>query len=146
MVNSMVKGRVKGVVTARSKSSAKTKRSTPPSRVRYEKANPAVTVRISLELRDELAKLKEEHGLSLGDVLRIGLDKAKPELDAAQRRGEKNGYQKAKREYAVTYWCARCRKRHLTITTDKEKEAAANLMFQAGWQNPTCPKSPLGTA
>jgi hypothetical protein len=126
------------MVTVRSKSSAKAKRSVPPSRVRYEAANPAVTVRISLELRNELAKLKEEHGLSLGDVLRVGLDKAKPALDAAQRRGEKRGYQKAKREYAVTYWCAGCRQRHLTITTDEEKEAAANLMYRAGWQIPNC--------
>jgi hypothetical protein len=135
----------------------------PPSRVRYEAANPAVTVRISLELRDELAKLKEEHGLSLGDVLRIGLDKAKPQLDAAHQqwekkgyqktkrpsqtkpqidaahqRGEEKGYQKGKREYEVTYWCAGCRQRHLTITTAEEKEAAANMMFRAGWQIPDC--------
>jgi hypothetical protein len=93
VVNCTVKGRVRDMVTARSKSRAKAKRSVPPSWVRCEAANPAVTVRISLELRDELAKLKEEHGLSLGDVLRIGLDKAKPQLDAAQRRGEKEGLQ-----------------------------------------------------
>ncbi len=66
------------MVSVRSKSRAKAKASVPPSRVRYEKANPAVTVRISLELRDKLAELKEEHGLSLGDVLRIGLERAKP--------------------------------------------------------------------
>lgn len=133
------------MVTVRSKSSAKARRSVPPSRVRYEAANPAVTVRISLELRDELARLRDEHGLSLGDVLRIGLDKAKPALDAAQQRGEKKGYQKGKREYAVTYWCARCRQRHMTISTAEEKEAAANLMFQAGWQNPACPTEPCMT-
>lgn len=132
----MVNGRVKGMVTDRSKSSTKAKRSVPPSRLRYEAANPAVTVRISLQLRDALAKLKDEHGLSLGDVLCIGLEKAKPQLDAAQQRGEKKGYQKAKREYAVTYWCARCRQRHLTITSDEEKEAAADLMFRAGWHSP----------
>jgi hypothetical protein len=138
----MVKGRVKGTVTASPKSSAKAKRSVPPSRVRYEAANPAVTVRIPLELRDELSKLKEEHGLSLGDVLRMGLERAKPQLDAAQQRGEKRGYQKAKREYAVTYWCSRCRQRHLTITTAEEKEAAANQMFKAGWHSPACQVAP----
>jgi hypothetical protein len=134
------------MVSVRSRSSGKAKRSVPPSRVRYEEANPAVTVRISRGLRDELAKLKEEHGLSLADVFRIGLETARPQLDAAEQRGEKKGYQKAKREYAVTYWCARCRQRHLTITSAEEKEAAANLMFRAGWQTPACPKSPLGTA
>ncbi len=145
------------MATVRSKSRAKGKRSVPPSRVRYEAANPAVTVRISIELRGELAKLKEEHGLSLGDVLRIGLEKAKPQFDAAHQqwekrayqkakpqidaahlRGEEKGYQKAKGEYAVTYWCAGCRQRHLTITSAEEKEAAANMMFRAGWQTPNC--------
>jgi hypothetical protein len=101
-------------------------------------ANPAVIVRISLELRDELAKLKEGYGLSVGDVLRIGLDKAEPDLDAARRRGEQRGYQKAKREFAVTYWCRRCRQRHLTMTSDKEKQAAAKLMYEAGWHSPAC--------
>ena len=80
------------MVSVRSKSRVKAKRSVPPSRVRYEEANPAVTVRISRGLRDELARLKEEHGLSLGDVLRIGLQKAKPELAAAHQRGMKKGY------------------------------------------------------
>ena len=134
------------MVTVRSRSRAKTKRSVPPSRVRYEEANPAVTIRISREFRAELAKLKDEHGLSLGDVLRIGLEKAKPQLDAARRQGERKGYQQAKREYAVTYWCARCRQRHLTITSHEEKEAAAKLMYEAGWQTPVCPQAPLRPA
>lgn len=97
-----------------------------------------MTVRISRGLRDELAKLKEEHGLSLGDVLRIGLEKAKPALDAAHRRGEKKGYGNAEKEFKVTFWCSRCRQRHMSITSAEGKEAAANLMFQAGWHSPAC--------
>ena len=63
------------------------KRSVPPSRIKYEQANPAVTVRLPRELRDQLAELKDKHGLTLGDVLRIGLERAKPDLDGAYRRG-----------------------------------------------------------
>ena len=85
----------------------------PPSRVRYEKANPAVTVRISREQRDELDELKKEHGLSMGDLLRIGLEKAKPELEAAYQRGMEEGYEIAQDEYEVTFWCSRCRRRPL---------------------------------
>ena len=51
-----------------------------------------MTVRISSELRAKLAELKETHNLSLGDVLRIGMEKAKPDLDAAYARGCDEAY------------------------------------------------------
>jgi len=134
------------MVTGSSAPRRKGKKSAPPSRLRYEKANPAVTIRISSELRAKLAELKETHDLSLGDVLRIGMEKAKPDLDAAFERGEFEGYESgfydgydgAKEDYEVTYWCSQCRRRHLTIKSDKEKEAAAKLMYQAGWYSTTC--------
>ena len=124
----------------------KGKKSPPPSRLRYEKANPTVTVRVPSELREKLAELKEEHNLSLGDVLRIGVEKVKPDLDAAFKQGEFEGYEAgfydgydgAKEDYEVTYWCSQCRRRHMTINSDKEKEAAAKLMYQAGWYSTTC--------
>ena len=141
------------MVTGSSAPRRKGKKSAPPSRLRYEKANPAVTVRISSELRAKLAELKETHNLSLGDVLRIGMEKAKPDLDAAYERGREEayqeeyqaysegyeeGYEEAKMEYEVTYWCSRCRRRHMTITTDEEKKAAAQLMYDAGWHSTAC--------
>ena len=126
------------MVSGRSKSRSRAKKSVPPSRVRYEKANPAVTVRVSRELRDVLAVMKEEHGLSMGDLLRIGLDKAKPDLDAAYQHGMEVGYDIAKDDYEVTYRCSGCRRRHLSVTTNEEKEAAAKLMCQAGWYSSAC--------
>lgn len=48
VVNYMEAGGVKGMVTVRSRSSAKATLLVPPSRVWYEEANAAVTVRISL--------------------------------------------------------------------------------------------------
>ncbi len=126
------------MVSGRSRSRSRAKKSVPPSRVRYEKANPAVTVRVSRELRDALAELKEEQGLSMGDLLRIGLEKAKPDLEAAYQRGMEEGYEIAQDEYEVTYWCSRCRRRHMSITTDEEKEAAADMMYQAGWHSTAC--------
>ena len=51
----------------------KDKRS-PASRLRYEAANPTVSVRISQEFRDELDEIRETSGMSLGDILKAGLD------------------------------------------------------------------------
>ena len=137
------------MVTGSSAPRRKGKKSAPPSRLRYEKANPAVTVRISSELRAKLAELKETHDLSLGDVLRIGMEKAKPDLAAAYERGREEahqeeyqayseGYEEAKMEYEVTYWCSRCRRRHLSITTAEAMNAAAQLMYEAGWHSTAC--------
>ncbi len=134
------------MVTGSSAPRRKRKKSAPPSRLRYEKANPAVTVRISSELRAKLAELKETHDLSLGDVLRIGVEKAKPDLDAALERGEfegyeagfDEGYEEAKEDYEVTYRCSQCRQRHMRIYSDEEKEAAAQLMYDAGWHSTAC--------
>ena len=126
------------MVSQKSKTRSSAKKPVPPSRIRYEEANPAVTVPLSRELRDKLAELKEEHGLSLGDVLRIGLELAKPDLDAAYERGLNEGYEIAEDEFKVTYCCSRCRRRHLSIRTAKEKEAAAKLMYEAGWHSPSC--------
>lgn len=126
------------MVSPSRKPRARAKKSAPPSRIRYEKENPAVTVRVPRELRDALARLKEEHGLSLGDVLRIGLEKAEPDLDATLERGMIEGYEIAKDEYEVTYWCSQCQRRHMSITSDEEKAAAANLMHRAGWHSAGC--------
>ncbi len=81
------------------------------------------------------------------------MEKAKPDLDAAYERGREEayqeeyqaysegyeeGYEEAKMEYGVTYWCSLCRLRHMTITTDEEKKAAAQLMYDAGWHSTAC--------
>ena len=126
------------MVSRKSKSQSRIKKPIPPSRARYEKANPAVTVRIPRELREALAALKKEYNLSLGEVLRIGLEKAKPDLDAAFQQGWLEGYDIAEAEYKVTFYCSHCRSRHLSITDPKTKEAAAKLMCQAGWHSSAC--------
>ncbi len=121
-------------------------RHVPPSRTRYEANHPAVTARVSKELFAELKVLKKQAGLSVADVLKIGLEKSKPRAGEAYEKGYQEGgeegfvlgWGQAEEEYEVTYWCASCRRRHLSITTDEEKEAAAALMYQAGWHSTVC--------
>ncbi len=63
------------------------KKSPPPSRLRYEASHPVVSVRISRELQDQLDQLKEQSGLSMADILRIGLERAQPIVADAHKRG-----------------------------------------------------------
>ena len=51
------------------------------------------------------------------------------------------GYEEARRHYEVSYWCAKCGEDHLSITTDEEKSAAAEFMYQQGWHDPGCAQS-----
>ena len=138
VVHTMVNDRVNDMVSGRSSIRRKGKKPVPPSRLRYEQTHPTVTVRVSEEMREKLTELKEVHDLSLGDVLRIGLETAKPDLDKAYTQGLTEGYEDAKDEYEVTYWCSGCRRRHMSITTDEEKQAAAQLMYDAGWESSAC--------
>jgi len=130
------------MVSGRSGIHRKGKKPVPPSRLRYEETHPTVTVRVSEEMREKLTELKEVHDLSLGDVLRHGLETAKPDLDKAYTQGLTEGYEdgygEAKDEYEVIYWCSGCRRRHLSINTVEEKEAAAQLMYDAGWESSAC--------
>ena len=64
----------------------------PPSRLRYESRNPVVSVRISQETKRQLDLLKFESGMSAADVLRIGLDRAKPDMHVADERGVNDGF------------------------------------------------------
>ena len=118
------------------------RKKTPPSRLRYEENNPVVSVRVPKALHDALVKIKKIRGLSFTDVLNLGLELAEPDLEKAWDRGSlwghDIGYEVAQIEYEVRYRCHRCRRRHLSITSDQEKEAAARAMYRSGWHDPDC--------
>jgi len=63
------------------------KRASPPSRVRHETNHPVASIRIPRELHDKLAEQKETAGLSVADVLKVGLEKALPVVDKAYMKG-----------------------------------------------------------
>ena len=54
-----------------------------PSRERYEESHPVVSVRVSPEMREDLEDVNAASGMSVADVLRVGLDKAKPAIEEA---------------------------------------------------------------
>ena len=54
------------------------RRSTPPSRRRYEASHPTVSFRVDLDLYAQLRGLKEKANLSVSDVLKVGLERCEP--------------------------------------------------------------------
>ena len=85
-------------------------------------------------------------GVSMAQILKVGLEKIQVTTEDAYKKGheagleegEQLGWDLAQLEYAVTYYCAACRYLHLTVTTNEEKRAAADLMYEAGWHDPGC--------
>ena len=63
------------------------RRSLPPSRKRYQQSHPTVSLRVDLDLYDRLKGLKEQAGLSVADVLRVGLGICKPVVGESFRNG-----------------------------------------------------------
>ena len=74
------------------------KRKVPPSRLRYEANHPTVTVRVDQALYDELKRLKDSSGLSVAEVLKIGLEKAQPIAKDSYRIGFDVGMEKGRAE------------------------------------------------
>ena len=108
----------------------------PPSRTRYEAANPTVSIRISQELKEELDEIRGTSGMSMGDILKAGLDRLKPDTEEAYDRGYADGYGVAKEEFEVFAPCGECGRAHLTVTSKAMKAAVAQRL--TGWRANGC--------
>src|SRR3989304_2007661 len=106
----------------------------PPSRVRYEAANPTVSCRVPKEVYDRLQVIRRTEGRSFADVLKIGLGilevRAKEEGEIrkqSHREGYKKGYAEAEGLYKVVYPCNVCWK-PLEVTSTNAKAAVKQFM------------------
>ncbi len=123
---------------------AKAVKKTPPSRVRYEAANPTVSCRVPKEVYDRLQWVRRTEGRSFADVLKIGLGiievRAKDQEEIMEEAfGESYaiGYADAEDTFKVTYPCKVCRE-ILAVTSTKEKEAIKEYMQEHGWGHAEC--------
>ena len=109
------------------------KKHQPPSRIKYDKAHPTISVRVNQELYQKLKEMKDTSGKTVGDILR--------EAVKVQARSTKQaftaGCTSSKRTYGVTYKCSVCGGK-LWIDTTEEREAAAQYMQEHGWRHVTC--------
>ena len=63
------------------------RRPLPPSRERYQRSHPTVSLRVDQDLYAELKALKQTSNLSVADVLRVGLGICKPVVGESFRNG-----------------------------------------------------------
>jgi len=115
----------------------RSKKHFPPSRLRYERGNPVVSIRVTREVYGRLKELKERSGKSVGDVLREAIGVQARSTGIAQRRGYQSGWREAEELYRVDYRCSRCGG-SLTINSDQEKQAILGYMRVHGWAHYSC--------
>ena len=95
----------------------------PPSRIRYEKKNPMVSVRLTESLRKTLDGLKKKEDLSYADLVKRGL-----RASANEQTAYKRGWDAAKRETVSIGVCSRCGK---PISWSLNREAHRLLLAKA---------------
>ena len=57
----------------------------PPSRIRYEKTHPTVSVRVDETTYRQLKDLKQRSGISMVEILLVGLEKLAPMAGSDRR-------------------------------------------------------------
>ena len=123
---------------------ARTTKTKPPSRVRYEQSNPTESCRISSEIYDRLQAAKKSEAKSFADILKIGLgilelrEKDTRKIRRQSRaEGYREGYAEAEHIYKVTHPCCICGET-LEITSREAKQAASEYMRKSGWGHIAC--------
>jgi len=108
------------------------------SRGRYEDSHPTVSARMPIEKRDRLVAVLARLGLTLRELLiRFAEEHEITTRPLAEAR--KEGFQEAKKIYAVYYPCQKCG-RQIPINSVNEKVAAAQYMAENGWAHLQCPE------
>ena len=86
------------------------RRPLPPSRERYQRSHPTVSLRVDQDLYAELKALKQTSNLSVADILKVGLGKCEPLVGEAHHTGFMGGLAES---YAVA--CDDCQDEVMAI-------------------------------
>jgi len=114
-----------------------------PSRIKYDKNHPTVSARLPIEIRDNLRTMLESQGITLAKVLislANGAEIKEPSGEGEKKPGYLDGINRARKLYGISYKCSKCGQL-VVIDTPEEKEAASNLMTEAGWGHRDCPET-----
>ena len=113
------------------------RKKSPPSRERYEKGHPTVSARMPIDKRDKLFVVLDRLSLTLAQLLIRFADEHEI-VTRPLEEARKEGFQEAKKIYAVYYPCKKCGKL-IAITSAEGKAAAARHMAERGWGHKQCP-------
>ena len=109
------------------------KKQPPPSKIKYDKSHPIISIRVSQDLKEQLDEIREMSGKSIGDILREAVGVQGVSIKNAWKRGVSQG----KGLYGVNYKCSVCGG-NMLIESANAKKAAAIYMREHGWHHGDC--------
>ena len=109
------------------------KKQPPPSKIKYDKSHPIISIRVSQDLKKQLDEIKEMSDKSVGDILREAVGVQGASIKNVWKRGVSYG----KGLYGVNYKCSVCGGNILLESADGKK-AAAKYMREHGWKHGDC--------
>ena len=112
----------------------KKKKDKPPSRKKYEREHPVMSIRMDRELHGKMKAIKEDSSYSIIDMLRVAVGKIEVKLreeneiyEEAHAAGVYSGFNSAKEMYGITYKCAGCGQK-ITVSDIGTKQAIVNFL------------------
>ncbi|PVV83301.1 hypothetical protein [Dehalogenimonas alkenigignens] len=110
----------------------------PPSRIKYEKAHPTISARVSQELYEEIKAFLATTNQSLADLLLIALGKHKPDVDKAFEAGSEIATQM----YRIVFKCPGCGE-EIEVMGEQILRSAGMILSESGWGHIKCTQNPL---
>ena len=118
-----------------------TTRHKPPSRIRYEQSHPVLSCRLSKVdydlLKQRLEKLKISFATFVKDALGR-LEIKMSDIEEARDEGYSQGYNQAKEEYQIWYYCYFCREQISIDPNSKSHKAILRYMHEHKWGHTSC--------
>jgi len=114
----------------------------PPARVRYEQSHPVVSCRVDGDTHELLKqRLEDLGGASFADFVKDSLGLLQPKMPDIKRIKEKawsKGYNQAKENYQIWYYCVICGKRIDVEPNSDSHKAILGYMKEHGWGHKSC--------
>ena len=114
----------------------------PPARIRYEQSHPTVSCRLDKDTYELLKqRLEDLGGVSFADFVKdsLGLLQLKmPDTEEIRRTAWGEGYDQAKKDYQIRYYCAVCRERIDMSPNGNDHKAVIAYMKDHGWGHASC--------
>ena len=114
----------------------KTKRARYPSRMKYDKANPVRSIRLTGDLTDKLQRFELLTGKTLEEILIAAVEQRRPAIEEAYRCG----YESAKSRYMLKFQCPAC-KQFIYLDSEKKKRPVIELLSTWSIGHSNCDKN-----
>jgi len=111
--------------------------SKPPSRLRYEKSHPVLSIRVNQEVRKHIKDHQRKTGKSVADILKEAIRIQDESYELARLEGHEEGFNEAKSQYRISFPCGVCGQ-EIEITNEDTKQAVRGYMVGQRWGHSSC--------